>query len=107
MLFDEKAIRRAAGNPNGTNPLNLPPRKQLESLPDPKQELNTLLTEASDLPARRRARFNPSRAARLVTEFVDDFTPLRQLASFQRLEVELKRVLARWTAASGASSPSS
>ena len=35
LLIDELALRRAAGNPNGRNPLDLPALKDLEALPEP------------------------------------------------------------------------
>jgi hypothetical protein len=37
LLADELAIRSAAGNPNGTESLNLPNVRTLEDLPDPKR----------------------------------------------------------------------
>lgn len=64
LLFDEQAIRRAAGNPGGKTALPLPRLTQLESLPDPKETLYGLLVAASEHQGRRRGRFNPSRAAR-------------------------------------------
>jgi len=42
LLFDEAAIRRAAGCPNGSMPLELPSLKTSEDIPDPK----TILHEA-------------------------------------------------------------
>lgn len=48
LLISERAIRRAAGNPNGRVPLNLPPVSRLESLPDPKEDLKTLLEKSSE-----------------------------------------------------------
>ena len=49
LLFDEQAIRWAAGNKNGKMPLKLPSLKSIENLPDPKEVLNDLLREASGL----------------------------------------------------------
>lgn len=48
LLFDESAIRLAAGNPNGTTPLGLPGMPRAESVPDPK-----LLLRDAMLPAPR------------------------------------------------------
>lgn len=42
LLVDEKAIRKAAGNPNGRVRLNLPRISRLEALPDPKSSLRAL-----------------------------------------------------------------
>jgi len=92
MLFNEKAIRKAAENPNGSMPLDLPPLPKVEQIPDPKAKLRELLLKACGLPPQRLRSFNPSRAARLVTEFIDDFSPLRQLPAFARMEAEFQRV---------------
>jgi hypothetical protein len=45
LLADETAIRSAAGNPNGTENLNLPDVRRLEDLPDPKRSLHDVLTQ--------------------------------------------------------------
>ena len=37
LLIDEAALRRAAGDPNGTQPLAMPDVQRLEELADPKQ----------------------------------------------------------------------
>lgn len=57
LLIDERAIRQAADNPNGSVPLNLPSVSRLERFPDPKALLNELLIEASEKTGRRRAKF--------------------------------------------------
>lgn len=93
LLFDEYAIRRAAGNPNGRTSLTLPRISTLESLPTPKEVLASLLTEASGLSAHRRRHVNLSQMAHLVPEFITDFSPLRHLTAFQALEAELLSVL--------------
>jgi hypothetical protein len=93
LLFDEKAIRNAAGNPNGRTPLNLPVVTELEQLPDPKNDLYELLREASGLHGRRRKRFAVNIAARRVAEFIDDFTPLRTLPAFKALEAEVETIV--------------
>jgi hypothetical protein len=49
LLFDETALRRAAANPNGKHPLQLPDLTKLEDKPDPKELLYKLLGEASGL----------------------------------------------------------
>ena len=55
LLFDEAAIRRAAGNPNGRVSLQLPPGDP-EEIADPKQLLHDLLRTASELGGRRLGR---------------------------------------------------
>ncbi len=92
MLFNEKAIRKAAENPNGSMSLDIPALPKVEQIPDPKVKLRELLLKACGLPPQRLRSFKPSRAARLVTEFIDDFSPLRQLAAFARMEAEFKKV---------------
>jgi hypothetical protein len=96
LLFDEEAIRYAAGNPNGRQPLELPLLNQLETVADPKLVLADLLKAASGLSGRRLKRFNISQSAKLITYFADDFSPLQQLPAFQALENEIKQFVAVW-----------
>ena len=91
LLCDETAIRKAAGNPNGEQPLNLPRLRELEGLPDPKNTLHTVLRCASGLTGRRLKAFSPR--ARLVANYITDFSLLRRLPAFQRLETDLRIVL--------------
>ena len=90
LLFDEVAIRLAAGNPNGKNPLNLPELSEIEQISNPKDILFQVLREASGLTARRLKKFNLSGARIRITEVIVDFSPLRALRAFQELE---KRIL--------------
>lgn len=92
FLFEEDAIREAAGNPSGDGDLALSPLKRVESLPDPKQVLEGALKKASGLRGRRLARLlGPMK--RRVADLITDYAPLRALPAFQRLEAELKRTL--------------
>ena len=93
LLFDEVALRGAAGNPNGQQPLSLPPVTKLEQLPDPKSDLYEFLREASGLQGRRRRRFPVSTIARRVAEFINDFAPLRTLPAFSALEVDVESIV--------------
>ncbi len=93
LLFDEAAIKAAAGNRNYARQLSLPPVNRLESLPDAKEILNGLLREASDLNRRRQRSFPVAKRARLVTEFIEDFSLLRQLSAFAALEEELSSAI--------------
>ncbi len=93
LLFDELAVRRAAGNRNGKNQLDIPHLKELEDLPDPKAVLYENLREASGLSGRRRKSFSVSGRTRRVAEFINSVTPLRSLASFQAFEKDLQSVL--------------
>jgi len=89
LLFDEPAIRIAAGNPNGKNPLNLPDLSIIEQIPDPKEILFRILREASGLKGRRLKKFNMSESRIRITELVSEFAPLRKLNAFQRLEEDI------------------
>jgi len=91
LLFDEVALRHAAGNPNGKNPLKLPELSKIEQIPNPKEILFQILREASELTARRLKKFNLAGARIRITELIDDFSPLLALRAFQALE---KRILA-------------
>lgn len=98
LLFDEPALRRAAGNPNGRMSLQLPPLAAVEALPDPKQILQGVLREASGLGGRRLKNFHVS--PRRVVSLIDDFSALRGVPAFNRMEREVEGVLAdraRWT----------
>lgn len=90
LLFDEEAIRRAASNPNGRIPLQLP---AIEALPNPKEVLYTLIRDASDLPSSRLKKLRPQQCAHRVAQSIDDFSPLRTLSSFRALEEELGKVV--------------
>lgn len=97
LLFNEAALRRAAGNPNGRQPLSLPtPTVVCERLPDPKAKLLSMLREASGLRGRRLARFSPERARFRIAELIDDFAPLRGLPAFQVLEKEIRHAADKW-----------
>lgn len=89
LLFDEVALRHAAGNPNGKNPLNLPELSKIEQIPNPKDILFQVLREASGLTARRLKKFNMAGAQIRITELIADFSPLRSLSAFQELEKKI------------------
>ena len=92
LLIDQSAIRRAAGNPNGTVDLVLPPIGQLESITDPKECLYDLLKAACELGGRRLKKFKPFRLVRLIAENISDFSPLRQPSAFRRLETDVRQL---------------
>lgn len=93
LLFDEMALRRAAGNPNGRVPLEFPYVSDLEKLSDPKRIFHELIREASGLSGRRRKHIPVHKYARRVAELIDDFSPLRKLSAFAALETEIQRVI--------------
>ena len=93
LLINEAALRRAAGNPNGETPLNLPNIADLEEIPDPKEVLYTLLRISSELRGRRLRRFEVRRSAGLVAEYIDDFAQLRRLPAFRALEADIEETI--------------
>jgi hypothetical protein len=94
LLFDEDAIRLAAGNPRSATPLCLPPLSKVEDLPDPKTVLNEILLRATEKPVRRLRKFRTGQAVQRLAELIQDFSPLRKATAFQTLEQELRTVLA-------------
>lgn len=93
LLFNETALRRAAANPNGKHPLQLPDLTKLEDKPDPKELLYKLLGEASGLGSHRRKKLRVEELVHRVAEFIDDFASLRAMPAFKALEDELKQVI--------------
>ena len=92
LLINQSAIRRAAGNPNGTKALALPDVSKIESIPSPKKRLLQLLKDASELRGRRLKKFRPTKHVHLIAANISDFSLLRQLPAFQRLEADILRL---------------
>jgi hypothetical protein len=90
LLIDEVAIRKAAGNPGGALPLDLPKTSRLEALADAKKHLVDLLVAASGHRGRRRQQFDRAEAIQLVANLITDFSPLRSLPAFTDMELELR-----------------
>jgi hypothetical protein len=97
VLFDETAIRFAAGNPNGKCKLSLPSLKKVESIADPKVVLNAALETASELTGRRLDKFRTSGKAVRVAGCIDDFAPLRALSAFRAFEGDIKAFVKTWS----------
>lgn len=98
LLTDERAIREAAGNPNGKVPLRLPELGRLEAIPDPKRVLKDMLVAASELSGRRRRkRFERElgRMVHAVADYTADFTVLERLPAFKAFAQDLDSALAR------------
>lgn len=89
LLADETAIRRAAGNPNGTMPLDLPSVARLENIPDPKRILHDVLRQASGLNSRRRASLPIQERTLRIPQYIDDFSPLDALDAFRSLQADI------------------
>ncbi len=99
LLFDEAALRRAAGNPRGYDKLDLPALDRLERVPDPKQVLFDLFRKASGLRPGRLHGLSPAARRSRLAGLIEDFSPLRRLPAFRALEKELQALLAErsWT----------
>lgn len=90
LLINPDAIRKAAGNRNYNGEMNLPPINKLESTKDSKELLHYLLREASGRKKRNLKNFNVNNAVHFVAEYIVDFSPLRELSSFNSFEKDLK-----------------
>lgn len=93
LLHNEAALREAADRPSGTEPLNLPLPSQWERLPDPKGTLHQALRNANGASGRRARRFNPAKATHRLAELITDWSPIRPLPAFQRLEADVRVAL--------------
>lgn len=96
LLLDESAIRRAAQNPNGRGPLELPNAKKLESIPDPKAHLQELILRASEITSPRRMRRSKRdlpRAQHVLAQEITDFGVLDGLPAFRAFVTEFDEAL--------------
>jgi hypothetical protein len=98
LLIDQRAIRTAAGNPNGIRALAMPALPTVESIPDPKQMLRGLLLHATAFRGRRRSKFEREVSQRVqrVAELIEDFRPLRALPAFQEFEHATQCAVLGW-----------
>lgn len=92
LLFDELSIRQAAGNPNGRTALDLPDFNKVELMPDPKDCLYEILRRASGLSGRRLKTFNVTGSKIRISDLIEDFSPLRNLRAFRRLEEDIVKL---------------
>jgi hypothetical protein len=93
LLFDKERLREAAGCPLGNAPLDLPRLRSCEGLADPKERLHRCLRVASEKRGRHLKKFNVDSTLHRLSELIPDFSPLRKLSAFRRLEDELQSVL--------------
>ena len=98
LLFNEGAVRLAAGNPYSRCELTLPTLRETERIADPKLTLFEQLRIASELKGRRLQKFDRNRARAQVAEYIDDFGPLRALTAFRAFEEDIRGVLPLLTA---------
>lgn len=94
LLIDANALRKAADGAGSRLP-TLPPIKRLEGLPDPKRRLRDLMRQANGSRGRKLKKFNRDLERRIqrLSETIDDFSPLRELSAFRRLEKDIQKVL--------------
>lgn len=90
LLFNEDAIRRAASKPGGRERLDLPSVRQAENIADPKQLLHAALSKASGCTGRRLKKFRPGEQVQRLAGLIEDFSALRQLSAFQRLDAQIR-----------------
>ena len=86
LLLDDRAIRRAVRNPNGTTQLTLPSFNEIERRANPRAILETALLDASEKRGRRRTEIRralPGICERLLRSLPVD-GPLQQLPSWAR-----------------------
>ncbi len=94
LLFNELAIRTAAGNPNCTADLSLPDLRRLEDVADPKSLLHSTLATASGLNARRRRRLPVHQQVHRIPAYIDDYSCLNVLPAFQTLQDDIRSLVA-------------
>ena len=93
LLLNEESIKIAAGNPNNKNSLSLPSLHHVEDLPNPKAVLHQKIKEASNLQGRKLAKLKIPQRVHVLVDNITDFSPLRQLSAFQKLEKDIKTPL--------------
>lgn len=93
LLFDERAIRAAAGNPNGTVNLSLPRPTEVETIPNPKSVLHHAIRDATEKSTRRRDHFGIGSAVQRVPQYIENFSPLRVLSAVGALEERMVEVI--------------
>ncbi len=93
LLIDESAIRAVAGRPSGKEDLGLPAIGKLEQVSDPKATLHGAMRVAHGATGRRARRFRPEEALHRLADLVTDWSPLRQVPAFRRLETDTRCAL--------------
>ena len=91
LLLSEAAIRRVAGNPRGSQPLQLPKPSQVENVSDPKEALRKALADASGKQGRRlnTVRKSFSQHRRILLEQLPVGGALEQVPAWRRLELRV------------------
>ena len=94
LLIDAAALQKAADGAGRRLPA-LPPIKKLEQIPDPKRTLYDLMCQASGTRGRKLKKFKQELGWRRqrVAETIEDFSPLRELPAFRRMEESIQQTL--------------
>ncbi len=95
FLFDETALRAAAGNPAGKCPLNLPKLNKVESDPNSKETIKIVLEQATELSGRRLKSFSWREALHRLPDLIEDYSPLEVLPAFADFSREMRAALNR------------
>jgi len=90
LLINKEAIKKAAGNRNFKEEIDLPSINRIEKEPYPKDKLIEILKTVSGLTGRRLVKFNVFQAIHYVAENITDYSALRNLAAFNIFEKDLK-----------------
>lgn len=93
FLFDELALRSAAGRPRGSMPLDLPSAATLESEPKPEDKLRDSLRTASGLKGRKLQKFDWRASYHRLSRTIEDFEPLLDAPSFSCTAASLHRAV--------------
>jgi len=93
LLFNEAAIRQAAGNPRGHEPIDRPRLAELENLATPKEILYQMIRTASGRHGRRLKQLSVGRCVHLIANQIADFRPLRVLPAFAALESDVRQMI--------------
>lgn len=93
FLYDERAIRCAAGNSTSRVKLHLPTKIRWSTEADPKNVLFTAIRDASGQTGRKLQKLSVYGARARVAELIDDFSYLRGVESFDAFETSLDLVL--------------
>jgi hypothetical protein len=93
FLTDLEAIGEAAGNPGGSQQLELPDVRSIEAITDPKSFLYEMLRDASGLSGRRRRKLQVNHAVHRIGQMKSEFNALRALAAFRQMEEDLRQII--------------
>ena len=95
LMVSETALRIASNNPNGKIKLGFPSIKQLEKLAKPKQKIEELIRNASELSGRRLRSLRVNQCKHRIPFYyeIDDFQSLRRLNSFREFESSVRKAI--------------